>query len=68
MNRKIWLSLFFMLVAVYLGYSILFGDGALWVRLLGLAVIILWFCLTPLFPNEEKGNLKETGTYEEREG
>gem|GEM_PF-6575569 len=68
MKRRAWIFVFWILAAVYLGYSILVGDGALWVRLIGLAVIILWFCLMSIFPNEEKGNLKELGTYEEREG
>jgi len=48
MNRKGWLIIFWMLLLIYLFYSIFINNGPLWIRILGLVIVIMWGALMPI--------------------
>ncbi|WP_188006739.1 hypothetical protein [Sporosarcina sp. ANT_H38] len=54
MNRKAWLFIFWILLVVYFGYSVFVDTKPLWVRILGLVVVIMWGLLTPIIGKRKK--------------
>lgn len=48
MNRKGWLIIFWMLLLIYLFYSIFINNGPLWIRILGLVIVIMGGALMPI--------------------
>lgn len=48
MTRKVWVALFWLLVLIYLTASLISSNHPLWLRILGLVVIIMWGLLTPI--------------------
>lgn len=53
MNRKGWLIIFWMLLLIYLFYSIFINNGPLWIRILGLVIVIMWGALMPIIDKKK---------------
>jgi hypothetical protein len=48
MSREIWVAIFWILALIYFIASMAISDHPLWVRVLGLIVVIMWGLLTPI--------------------
>ncbi|MBU9673364.1 hypothetical protein KQ939_00590 [Planococcus sp. CP5-4] len=53
MNKKVWVFIFWLLLLIYISYSVFISNDSLWVRVLGLFVVILWGMLTPLIDKKK---------------
>lgn len=44
MNKKTWVFIFWLLLLIYISYSVFISNEPLWVRVLGLLIVVLWDC------------------------
>lgn len=54
MNKKVWLIIFWVLLLIYITYSVFVSNEPLWIRILGLLVVIMWWLLTPIIDKKKK--------------
>ena len=48
MNKKRWVNIFWVLLVIYMVYSVFISNEPLWVRVLGLVIVMMWGALTPI--------------------
>ncbi|OED33183.1 hypothetical protein BHE17_12260 [Planococcus maritimus] len=53
MHKKVWVFIFLLLLLIYISYSVLISNDPLWVRFLGLFIVILWGMLTPILDKKK---------------
>lgn len=56
MSKKVWIIIFWVLLLIYITYSVFINNEPLWVRILGLFVVIMWGLLTPII-EKKKSNV-----------
>lgn len=54
MNKKVWVVIFWMLLLIYITYSVFISNEPLWIRILGLSIVIIWWLLTPIIDKKKK--------------
>lgn len=59
MSKKVWIAIFWVLLLVYFTYSVFINNETLWVRVLGLFVVILWGVLTPVIYKKKSNQDRE---------
>ena len=58
MNKKRWVIIFWVLLVIYMVYSVFISNEPLWVRVLGLVIVMMWGALTPII-----GKIREKMRY-----
>lgn len=54
MNKKVWIIIFWVLLLIYISYSVFISNEPLWIRILGLSLVIIWWLLTPIIDKKKK--------------
>lgn len=53
MSKKVWKLIFLVLLVIYITFSIFISNEPLWVRILGLLIVIMWGLLTPIIEKND---------------
>lgn len=56
MNKKRWVNIFWVLLVIYMVYSVFISNEPLWVRVLGLVIVMMWGTLTPIIGKKREKN------------